>query len=214
VVFKRRDKRSVSQMMLDSVYPRGGWRRAIYYITHRVRRLPDTPEKIARGIFAGVFTIFTPLFGLHFVVAGLLAKIMRGNIVAALLSTFLGNPLTYVPIGVISLKFGHFLLGTKFDERTNTTLMKKFAGAAADLKDNVFALFSGADANWAQLAQFYHEVFLPYMVGCLVPGLLAGLLAYYLSVPVIRAYQNRRKGRMKAKLAELRHRAKKAEDRS
>jgi len=214
VVFKRRDKRSVGQIMLDSVYPRGGWGRAIYYITHRVKRLPDTPKKIARGIFAGVFTVFTPFFGFHFIVAGLLAKIMRGNIVAALLATFLGNPLTYVPIGVLSLKTGHFLLGTTFDESTNRTLVSKFSGAAADLKDNLFALFTDADANWAQLAQFYHEVFLPYMVGCLLPGIVCGLVAYYLSVPLITAYQNRRKGRLKRKLAELRHRAKKAEDRS
>jgi uncharacterized protein (DUF2062 family) len=214
VVFKRRDKRSVGQIMLDSVYPRGGWGRAIYYITHRVKRLPDTPEKIARGIFAGVFTAFTPFFGFHFIVAGLLAKMMRGNIVAALLSTFVGNPLTYVPIGVISLKTGHFLLGTRFDESTDKTLVRKFSGAAADLKDNLFALFTDADANWAQLAQFYHEVFVPYMVGCLLPGIAAGLVAYYLSVPLIAAYQNRRKGRLKQKLAELRRRAKKAEDRS
>ena len=30
---------------------------------------------------------------------------------AALTGTFFGNPLTYVPIGVISLNFGCFILG-------------------------------------------------------------------------------------------------------
>ena len=72
---------------------------------------PIRPHRIARGIFAGVFTTFTPFFGLHFVVAAILARLMRGNILAALLATFFGNPLTYVPIGVVSLKTGHFLLG-------------------------------------------------------------------------------------------------------
>ncbi|MBN2907133.1 MAG: DUF2062 domain-containing protein [Rhodobacteraceae bacterium] len=213
MVFKRRDKRKLGQIVLDSVYPRGGWGRAFYYITHRVRRLPDSPQKIARGVFAGVFTAFTPLFGLHFVIAGLLAKLMRGNILAALLATFFGNPLTYVPIGAISLKTGHFLLGVEFDETMNTTFLGKFAGAAADLKDNLLALFTDDQANWAKLAQFYHEVFLPYMVGGIIPGLIAGLVAYYLSVPLIAAYQNRRKGRLKQKLAELRRKAAKAEDR-
>ncbi|WP_341799083.1 DUF2062 domain-containing protein [Rhodovulum marinum] len=213
-MFKRRDKRKFGQVMLDSVYPRGGWGRAVYYITHRLRRLPDPPHRIARGVFAGVFVSFTPFFGLHFVLAALLAWAMRGNLIAALLSTLFGNPLTYLPIAVVSLQTGHFLLGSRFDGATETTLMAKFGGAAADLKDNLFAVFSAADANWAKLAQFYHEVFLPYLVGGLVPGIVAGLVAYYLTVPVITAYQNRRRGRLKQKLAELRRKAAKAEDRT
>ncbi|SIO52243.1 hypothetical protein SAMN05444722_3045 [Rhodovulum sp. ES.010] len=204
----------MGQVMLDSVYPRGGWGRALYYITHRVRRLPDSPEKIARGIFAGVFVTFTPFYGLHFVLAAVLAMVMRGNILAAMLSTLFGNPLTYVPIGVIALKTGHFLMGTEFDETMNTTLVGKFTGAAADLRDNVFALFSEAETNWAKLAQFYDEVFLPYLIGGIIPGIVAGLVAYYLSVPVIRAYQNRRRGRLKEKLAELRRKAAQVEDRT
>ncbi|MGC9418753.1 MAG: DUF2062 domain-containing protein [Rhodovulum sp.] len=214
MVFKRRDKRKFGQVMLDSVYPRGGWGRAVYYITHRLRRLPDPPHRIARGVFAGVFVSFTPFFGLHFVLAALVARAMRGNIIAALLSTPFGNPLTYLPIAVVSLQTGHFLLGSRFDGTTETTLMAKFAGAAADLKDNLFAVFSGAEANWTKLAQFYHDVFLPYLIGGLVPGIVAGLVAYYLTVPVITAYQNRRRGRLKQKLAELRRKAAKAEDRS
>jgi len=207
LVFKRRDKRNVGQIVLDSIYPRGGWGRAIYYITHRVRRLPDSPEKIARGIFAGVFVIFTPFYGLHFVLAAILAKLMRGNILAAMLSTLVGNPLTYVPIGVVCLKIGHFLLGSEFDAATNTTLVAKFAGAAADLKHNLFALFTADEANWARLSQFYDQVFLPYLVGGLILGVLGGVASYYVSMPMIRAYQNRRKGRLKEKLGGLRVKA-------
>jgi len=213
LVFKRRDKRKFGRIMLDSVYPRGGWGRALYYITHRVRRLPDTPQKIARGIFAGVFVSFTPLYGLHFFLAALIAWGLRGNILAALLSTLFGNPLTYVPIAMVSLKTGHFLLGSRFDEPSETTLVAKFRGAGEDLMDNLVAVFTGAEANWARLGQFYHELFLPYLIGGIAPGIAAGLVAYYLSVPVITAYQNRRRGRLKEKLAELRQKAGTADDR-
>ena len=94
MVFKRRDRRPVWEIVARALYPRGGWRRAAEYIALRLRRLPDSPEKIARGIGAGVFTTFTPFYGLHFILAGILAKILRGNIVAAILGTFFGNPLT------------------------------------------------------------------------------------------------------------------------
>ena len=49
MVFKRRDRRSIWQILQETVYPRGGWARAASYISHRVRRLPDPPARIARG---------------------------------------------------------------------------------------------------------------------------------------------------------------------
>src|SRR6056297_4272605 len=98
LVFKRRDRRSILATLFEALWPRGGWARAARYVQHRLNRLPDPPERIARGIFAGVLTTFTPFYGLHFVTAAILAWVMRGNILAALLSTFFGNPLTYVPI--------------------------------------------------------------------------------------------------------------------
>ncbi len=206
-MFKRRDKRSIFQILLDMLYPRGGWGRAFQYVRHRLHRLPDSPEKIARGMFAGVFTIFTPFYGLHFLVAALIARIMNGNILAALLATFIGNPLTYIPIGVVCLKVGHFLLGTEFDEEVDKSLVDKFFGAAHDLYNNLWALVSNTDANWANLSQFYDEVFFPYLIGGILPGVIGGVLAYYLSVPVISAYQKRRRGKLKKKLEELRAKA-------
>ncbi len=186
--------------MADALWPRGGYTRAFRYVQHRVHRLPDTPEKIARGIWAGVFTTFTPFYGLHFFIAALLAKIMRGNILAALLATFFGNPLTYVPIGVIALKTGHFLLGTEFQEGAERSLGGKFLSAGQDLWDNLIKLFTKEDADWSGLRLFYDEVLWPYMVGGLIPGIIAASTCYYLSVPVIRAYQKRRRAGLKPRL--------------
>lgn len=191
----------------ELLYPRGGWTRAFLYVKHRVRRLPDSPERIARGIWAGVFTTFTPFYGLHFVVAFVIARAMRGNIFAALMSTFFGNPLTYVPIGVISLKTGHFLLGDDFMDGEHRSFMGKFADAGGDLKDNIIALFTDRDADWHGLSVFYDEIFFPYLIGGLIPGAVAGTIAYYFSVPLIRAYQNRRRAKIKKKFEAIRQRA-------
>jgi len=204
VVFKRRDRRSVSQAAIDFVYPRGGWTRAFRYVQYRLRRLPDTPEKISRGIWAGVFTAFTPFYGLHFVTAGLLAIVMRGNILAALLGTFFGNPLTYVPIGVIALQTGYWLLGSRPDPATTGSVGKKFTQAFGDLWHNFVAIFTPEQAHWTFLVQFYDEVFFPYMVGGIIPGIIAATIAYLAAVPVIRAYQNRRRKALRQKLSKLR----------
>lgn len=203
--------------MAETLWPKGGWARAARYVRLRLNRLPDPPHRIARGIFAGVFTTFTPFYGLHFVVAGTLALVLRGNVLAALLSTFFGNPLTYVPIGVASLKTGYWLLDMgagphpqPADHHGN--LVEKFFAAGADLWDNLLASATGGPADWTRLSIFYDEVFYPYMIGGILPGVICGLIAYYVSLPLISAYQNRRKGVIKAKLAELKKR--KAEGRA
>ncbi|WP_298679017.1 DUF2062 domain-containing protein [uncultured Lentibacter sp.] len=203
MVFKRRDKRAFWKVIADFIYPKGGWARAFHYVRHRLHRLPDPPHKIARGVWAGVFTTFTPFYGMHFLVAALIARIMQGNIIAALLATFFGNPLTYIPIGVSALKTGHWLLGTEF-EVAEQKLGAKFAEAGEGLFHNFLTVFTEAEADWHGLAVFYDEVFFPYLIGGILPGIVTATICYYISVPLIRAYQNRRKGRIKEKLAALR----------
>lgn len=212
MVFKRRDRRPIWKVVADFVYPRGGWARAAQYVKHRVRRLPDTPEKISRGVWAGVFAAFTPFYGLHFVVAAVIARMMRGNILASLMGTFFGNPLTYVPIGVSALWTGHWMLGTQPKADIDVSLGGKFANAGSDLWHNFKALFTQEKADWHGLAIFYDEVFFPYLVGGIVPGVICATFCYYLSVPLIAAYQKRRKKALREKLAQLQKPATKLDD--
>lgn len=208
MVFKRRDARPWLEVIKHWFYPRGGWGRAIQYIRHRLHRLPGTPESIARGVFAGAFIVFTPFYGLHFILAAILARLMRGNILAALLSTFIGNPLTYVPIALISLETGHFLLGGPGTRgRIGQGLGQAFAGAWNDLQHNALTIFTGEQAHWGELRVFYDAVFFPFMVGSIIPGIVCGLICYYLSVPVIRAYQQRRIAKLRAKVEKLKAQA-------
>lgn len=203
MVFKRRDRRPIWRIVASVIYPRGGWARAFEYVKHRVRRLPDTPEKISRGIAAGVFTTFTPFYGFHFFIAAFLARTMRGNILASLLATFFGNPLTYVPIAATSLGTGYFLLGMRPDAVVHHALGETFAGAGRDLWQNFIAVFTSQTADWHRLDIFYDDVFFPYMIGGVIPGLVMGGIAYYVSVPLISAYQNRRRKLLRAKLEQL-----------
>lgn len=207
MVFKRRDARGILRIVAEAFWPRGGWVRAFHYVKHRMHRLPGTPEQIARGVFAGAFTIFTPFFGLHFFVAAFLAKVMRGSILAALLATFLGNPLTYVPIAFISLQTGHWMLGSTMRGELNDSIFAKFGAAAGDLWHNFIAIFTPETAHWEELHRFYDDVFFPWMVGSIIPGVICGVVCYYLSVPVIRAYQKRRSARLRKKMEKLREQA-------
>ncbi|WP_325063864.1 DUF2062 domain-containing protein [Chachezhania sediminis] len=206
-MFKRREQRTISQRLIESVYPRGGWKRAMMYVQYRVRRLPDSPERIARGIGCGIMATFTPFYGMHFLVAFILGRIFNGNIFAGLASTFVGNPLTFPIIGWLSLKIGHWIMGTKFDKAAQHEFMHAFAYAWDDLRDNFWALFHGGAFDWKGFQLFYHEVFFPYLIGGLVPGVILAVASYFFTVPLIRAYQNRRRTMIRLKFEAIKARA-------
>lgn len=194
-------------MARDAFWPRGGWSRAASYAKHRLGRLPDPPERIGRGLAAGVLAAFTPLFGLHFIAAAVFAKIARGNIVAALLGTFLVNPLTLPVIALLSVELGHYLLGTGMEGGEPASILKAFAGAWGDLWYNLRAVFTEAVMRWGGLRAFWRDVFVPYAVGGALPGLACGLVSYALAVPIMRAYQRRRAGIAARRLGRARGKA-------
>jgi hypothetical protein len=202
MVFRRRDPRSFWQIATEAVYPRGGWRRTIEYIKHRLRRLPDSPEKIGRGMAAGVFISFTPLYGFHFLGGLLIAWAIRGNLLASVIGTFANNFLTLVPISALAVGLGYWMLGMEPGEGLMEGLGHAFGEAWDDLWHNAWAIFGPETMEWSGFAEFLHEVFWPYLVGGLVPGLLAALASYAVTVPLVRAYQTARRRRLEERLAE------------
>lgn len=195
MVFRRRDKRTVVEWLKASVYPRGGWLRAAHYVRHRLTRLPDPPHRIARGIWAGVFISFTPIFGFHFVGAALIAFLMRGNLLAAILGTFFGNPITFPLIAVGSVQLGHWMLDTGVDGVPAGQILSAFAQAGGEVWTNFFAYITGGDAEWGKLRHFYLGLFKPYFLGGIGPGIIAATVCYYVSLPIISAYQKLRQKR-------------------
>lgn len=141
---------------------------------------------------------------MHFVIAALLAWVIRGNIVASLLATFAGNPLTFPLIAAVSMELGSFILGERM--LPLPLVLSSFSDAANDLWRNFIAIFTDDQPHWDGLRVFFDRVFLPYLVGGLIPGFVAGIAAYVLANPVILAYQKARLARLKKRFAKKRER--------
>jgi hypothetical protein len=195
----------------EQVYPRGGFKRATRYVMHRMRRLPDQPHRVARGVFAGSFVGFLPLPGLQFLAAWGAARLVRGNVLAALLGTFNTNPLTTPPFAVFAVWLGHWMLGIEAPLNGHY-IVSALEGAVHDLWFNFTALFGPEKAQWDGLAQFWNEIYLPWFIGALGPAFVISAVAYYVTIPLVAAYQKardataqdraERRRKMRAKLAE------------
>ncbi|MCC6007204.1 MAG: DUF2062 domain-containing protein [Rhodobacteraceae bacterium] len=201
-MFKRRAPLTALNKLARAFWPRGGWRRAASYVMHRLRRLPDSSEKIARGIAAGVFVSFTPLFGFHFLMAAGIAWLLRGNILASLIATFFGNPITFPIIAAVSMELGSFMLDGPEVMKSGTKLTQGFVDGFGELRRVIVATFTGDPVNLRGLSVFFNQLFLPYLLGGLLPGAVTAFIMYLICKPIIHAYQARRRERFLRKIEE------------
>ncbi len=94
-MFKRRDKVSVFRRVGDFFWPQSGWSRSSRYLFHRLARISGTPYSLAAGFACGAAISFTPFVGLHFILAAIMALIIRANVVSSAIGTAVGNPWTF-----------------------------------------------------------------------------------------------------------------------
>jgi uncharacterized protein len=171
MLFKRRQTESLLERLRVHLWPRRSWGRSSRYVVYRLRRLSATPHAIALGFAAGTFAAVTPYIGTHLIMAALIAWVIGGSIVASVLGTFLGNPLTYPFLWYASYEVGNVLLGGKATKKT------------IDLSQGLF--HSSFDHLWPILK--------PMSLGCIPVGIAVATACYFLVRPMVEAYQHRRR---------------------
>lgn len=199
MVFKRRHKPPFWSRLRHAVAPPRGWLRGMEYLAHRVRRLPDTPERIALGFACGAFASFTPLFGLHILLAIGLARMLRANMLASVFGTVVGNPLTFPLIASVSLALGRRILGFGATGRDFSRISDAFGQFFSGLWASFMSLFGFGEPQWGKVVLFLQDVCWPYLVGGLMPGLVVAIVCYYITRPLIAAYQSARRARLLAR---------------
>jgi len=184
MVFKRKNKLTIFKNLKSLFFPERGWRRAIEYISHRIKRLPDTPHRIALGLCFGVFASFSPLFGFHILLGAFLAYLFNANVFASILGTFFGNPLTFPFIATISVRTGSFISDRISIVENEQSISDTWEFNSELTSLSVFEKF---------LVEVYFEKFIPYSIGGIICGIITALIVYLLSKPLISSYQKRKK---------------------
>ena len=138
--------------------------RYISYYKLKLARLSASPHAIASGFACGSMVSFTPLLGLHFLLAIVFAYIIRGNYVAALLGTIVGNPITFPFIWGLIYKVGAFVTSTKQKELNH-------------------------EINFDMIMTQTYEIFLPMLLGGAILAIPVWLLTYLLTHSFVSSYK-------------------------
>ena len=198
-MFKRREKRSIFRFFYEVIFSLKGISRAIEYVGIRLKRIPDTPHKISLGMSCGIFASFTPLFGLHFLIAGLLSYLFRANVLASLIGTFVGNPITFPIITVFNLKLGEWILGSsEYSSGDGGKIFEGFLDFIFLIYKSFFTEGSIGENNVPRMNEFLNGVFIPYSLGGLILGIFIAVISYFLLRPLVATYQKKRSA-LKAK---------------
>ena len=192
-MFKRRERRSVFRFFYEVIFSLKGASRAIEYVGIRLKRIPDTPHKISLGMSCGIFASFTPLFGLHFLIAGLLSYVLRANVLASLIGTFVGNPLTFPIITVFNLKLGEWILGSsEYSSGDGGKIFEGFLDFIFLIYKSLFTEGSIDENSVPRMNEFLNGVFIPYSLGGLIGGIFVAIISYLLLRPLVVTYQKQR----------------------
>lgn len=191
-MFKRRKPLTILQNLKELFWPTMGWVRAGTYIKHRVIRLSDSNHKIALGLSFGTAISFTPIVGTHFIQAGILSYIFRGNLIASLIGTFAGNPWTFPFMWWAAISFGSYLFGL-------------LGLPAQDTMPEEVTL----SIMWEIIKHEPLRIFLPWAAGGYLLGILSMIVTYPFYFNIVKGAKIARdKTRKKARMRKLHKTAK------
>ena len=145
-----------------------GPRERIGQVLVRLRQLEGNPHYLALGMAVGIFVSIAPIIPFQTVVAIALAFLVRGSRPAAVLGTWLSNPLTIPLVYFANYKLGCILLG--YQNRLDHVGFNSFS--------ELMAL--GLEVTWAMI------------VGGVAIGAFLGVVIYFITLRVIVTF--RRKG--------------------
>ena len=140
-------------------------RASLFYFLKLVR-VKDSQDKLAKGFACGSMVSFTPFIGFHFFLAVIFAYIFRGNIVASLIGTFVGNPFTFPFIWIFIYKVGNIFFKN----------------------DQNFSL----ELTFQSLFDQGYDILIPMLIGSLIVSIPIWLISYYTVKFLILSFKKRK----------------------
>lgn len=161
--------------------------RGAAYYWRRLLRVRATPHEIALGCATGVFAACTPLLGIQMLLAAFLAFMLRVSIPAAILGTFIGNPLSWPAIWSASYLAGSWILGL------DPAYAADHLAESANVLSATLMTPTTETLNMAVVS--VSPIIGPMLVGGSIVGLILGFGSYYPTRRAVRIFQKSKRSR-------------------
>ena len=181
MLFSPRHPPSWRTSLRVALWPRRSFARSVRYVGWRVLRLGGSPHGLALGVALGVFVATLPVLGVQFMLAGVLAWMLRGNVPAALLGTFWANPISLPLLWGSSYWLGSAATGT------SATLTS--ADMFAMFEQVRLMILTPGRQTLAIVYDVLWPVWKPLMLGSLPIAILCAVLFYGLTYNLIGGYR-------------------------
>jgi len=135
--------------------------------------------------------------GFHFLTAFLVAYIVAGNLLAAALGTFFGNPISFPFIWASTYTTGNFILN-----RTTHPEAKHPGDTLNSLEMGNF-WEGGITALFDQLVGIWHPIIKPMLVGSIPVGVSVSVVVYLITRWLAVKFKDRRQKQIRAKASAL-----------
>ena len=196
-MFRRRTPLTRLSQIRSVIWPERGFRRLFAYLFQRVVRLPGTPASIAIGVASGVAASFLPFIGLHFLIAALVAILLRGNVLASAIGTFFGNPWTFLFIWLSDYRLGVWLLQHSGHSDQFVALNLPQLADIMTMLLHFFTFSGGVD--WQQVAGPFEQVFLPMTIGGTVLAIVSWFVTFVICNYILIGWRAHRAKRLENK---------------
>ena len=195
--FGRRNKKKLTTYFKEMFLFVTSFSRIRKYISLSLKRLRGSPHELAVGFSTGIAVSFTPLIGLHALIAIAMAWMLRGSMAAAVIGTLFGNPWTFPLIWYLSLEIGELFYGSflELNNEISFSVMKNELTTLILILKNLFITLDLKKI----LDNLMSLKLIPIMgIGSIPLVIFSWFLSYFLIVGVIKSYQNRKKKRKNA----------------
>lgn len=139
--------------------------------------LDDTPHSIALGTAIGMLIGLTPTVGMQMILvmvtAGLTSRLFQFNRVAALITVYVSNPITIVPI-----YYGLYWVGTRF-----------VPGTASREHFAQLLQYDGFAGWWEAVCGLFVDIGAPLILGTVIVAPIGGLLTYPVMLALVRSFR-------------------------
>ena len=118
---------------------------------------------------------------------------LRANVLASLIGTFIGNPITFPIITVFNLKLGEWILGSsEYSSVDGGKVFEGFLDFIFLIYKNLFTEGSVGENSVPRINEFLNGVFIPYSLGGIIGGIFVAIISYFLLRPLVATYQKQR----------------------